>query len=204
MPADIDKSFETSPDPSPLPDGEGRGRWVGKLRVFTRRAFAHSICPIILFILASTFLHRIDPGSKGEFYPFSNFPMYANPRNRDLEYYFVADGDDNPIAIHRHTGFTAARVKKLMRSQLQQWAALNGEKWNKKSRWMTDDIKSEAASEVLAYLRTRSHELANPLPTTIKMVRAIIFVDENRELGESSRAIAVDVADSESIQPTKS
>ena len=174
----------TSETSRPLIPANGKGAMV-------RRVLLHPVMPVIVFAVASTYLEKIDPASKGEFYPFSNYPMYANPRDRELEYFFLHDGDDQPIASHKHTGFTAARIKKLMRSELQAWAKDNGLKWNKKSSWMTDEIKSDAASRVLAYLRTRSHELGNPLPDTVQMMQAFIFVDEERRLSERARSIAV-------------
>lgn len=201
MPTEPDMPAKTSPTatatasaPQAVPDSAAR--WRRLLRI-VRITATHPVFPVVAFILASTFLYKIDPASRGEFYPFSNFPMYANPRDRDLEYYFIVDGDDNPVAVHHHTGFTAARVKKLMRSQLQRWARDNGRKWNKKSAWLTDEVQSEAAREVLVYLRRRSHALGKPLPETIAMMRGTIFVDANRQLGESFSRLAVDRAESD-------
>ena len=187
----------TSDAPPPSIPANGKGSMV-------RRVLLHPVMPVVVFAVASTYLEKIDPGSKGEFYPFSNYPMYANPRDRELEYFFLHDGDDQPIASHRHTGFTAARIKKLMRSELQAWAKENDLKWNKKSGWMTDEIKSDAAARVLAYLRQRSHELGNPLPSTVQMMQGLIFVDEERRLSERARSIAVNHEDNNTGGPNTS
>ena len=48
--------------------------------------------------------------------------MYANPRDKDLEYFFLEHGDGTPLASFGYTGYTASRVKKLMRSESMAYA----------------------------------------------------------------------------------
>ena len=150
----------------------------------------HPILPVIIFTLLSTFLHNIDPPSKGEFYPFSNFPMYANPRDRDLEYFFLEHGDGTPLACFGYTGYTASGVKKLMRSESMAYAKANGLKWNKKSSWLTAEVQAEIGTTVLAHLRKRSEDRATPFPGDIALARGIIFVNEDGKMEDSSETIA--------------
>ncbi|MEZ5325598.1 MAG: hypothetical protein R3F19_11100 [Verrucomicrobiales bacterium] len=154
----------------------------------------HPIFPVIVFTILSTFLYKIDPGSKGEFYPFSNYPMYANPRERDLEYFFLEHGDGTPLASFAYTGYTASRVKKLMRSESMAYAKANGLKWNKKSSWLTDEVQAEIGTTVLAHLRKRSQDRATPFPGDIALARGIIFVSEDGMLEESAATIARNAA----------
>ena len=150
----------------------------------------HPIFPVIVFTLLSTFLYNIDPPSKGEFYPFSNFPMYANPRDRDLEYFFLEHGDGTPLASFGYTGYTASRVKKLMRSESMAYAKANGLKWNKKSNWLTDEVQAEIGTTVLAHLRKRSEDRATPFPGDIALARGIIFVNDDGKMEDYSETIA--------------
>lgn len=160
-----------------------------------RKALVHPVFPVIVFILCSVFLYKIDPGSKGEFYPFSNFPMYANPRNRDLEYFFLQQVNGEPLASFKYTGLSAARVKKLMKSASMEWAEENGQKWNKKSSWLNDEVRTEIGKNVLAQLRKRSLERATPFPGDIALARGLIFVNEQGKLEDSSTVVAVNKAE---------
>ena len=173
-----DKSSSQSPEE----DVRSRSLW--------RRLLLHPLAPLIVFMIGSVYLKSIDEESNGEFYPFSNFPMYANPRNRDLEYYFLQGADEEPIASFQYTGYTAARVKKLMRSASMKWGKDQGLKWNKKSRWLTDEVKAEIAEGVLAHLRKRSEDRGTPLPASFSMVRGIIFVDEAGEFRDRAEVVA--------------
>ena len=71
-----------------------------------------------------------------------------------------------------------------------QWAKDHDLNWNKKSRWLTEEVRSAVAEEVLEHLRQRSQERGTPLPDTVQMVRGVIFVDDSGELDESATAIA--------------
>ena len=148
--------------------------------------------PVVVFIVVCAQLAKIDLASKGEFYPLSNFPMYANPKNRPLDYYFLVDGKDEAIGVVQHTGFTAVRMKKLLWSQLMRWAEENGKPWNLKSSWLTDAVRQEAGREILRYLRKRSEDLQNPFPGQVKLMEGVIVVAENGQLSESTRVIATD------------
>jgi len=188
-----------------------------KLRQFGRsalRAVLHPIFPVIVFIFGSVYIKKIDEGavtllrffepkvqdeerkvrfeSTGEFYPFSNFPMYANPRNRKLEFFFLEDGEGQPIPSFAYTGFTAARIKKKMISASKAWGKERGLTWNKKKHWLDDAARTEIGATLLADLRIQANERGTPFTGTMKMMRALIFVGETGEIELTSKAIASD------------
>jgi hypothetical protein len=181
------RGHDSTDDSSDPPERKWTRAQVWK---FARKGLVHPLFPVTVFILCSVFLYKIDPGSKGEFYPFSNYPMYANPRNRDLEYFFLQHGNGEPLASFKYTGYSAARVKKLMRSASMAWAKNNGRQWNKKSSWLDDEVRAEIAITVLAQLRKRSLDRATPFPGDIALARGLIFVNEQGKLEDTATTIA--------------
>ncbi len=53
-----------------------------------------------------------------ENYPFSNFPMYGNPRADDVDYYFLTDAEGNPLSTGDYAGMSAPQIKKRINKQL--------------------------------------------------------------------------------------
>ena len=54
----------------------------------------------------------------GEWFPFSHYPMYANP-GPNTWYVFVSDGNDQPIALRKSFRVSTPVLKKLYATRLQ-------------------------------------------------------------------------------------
>ena len=193
--------------------GDFRSKLWHFLKRWVRPALVHPVFPVLVFIFGSVYIKKIDEGtvnalqflgieekqtvrfeSTGEFYPFSNFPMYANPRNRKLEFFFLEDGEGKPIASFEFTGFTAARIKKKMISASKAWGREHGLTWNKKKHWLDDAARKEIGTTLLADLRLQAKERGTPFDGTMKLMRALIFVGETGEIELTSKAVASDPA----------
>jgi hypothetical protein len=201
-----------APDSSPRPTLLLLPKVEWRTWSFWRSILLHPMVPVVVFIIGSVYLKKVDETvvrilnafspenesndkkpkfeSTGEFYPFSNFPMYANPRNRKLEYFFLEDGNGKPIASFEHTGFTAARIKKKMISESKAWGTARALTWNKKKHWLTDEARSEIAARLLVDLRKQTEDRGTPFQETMRLARALIFVNEQGKLEITSMAIA--------------
>lgn len=114
----------------------------------------------------------------GEFYPFSNFPMYSDPDDRENYFvlaavpsaeeisklsppvpegtapaetpYFKLDGlICKPFATSPHTKLTAPTIKKMYKSRLDQYAKKNGTKRKK----LSAEQRQQVGEKFLTYIR---------------------------------------------------
>jgi len=88
---------------------------------------------------------------RGEWYPFSNFPMYS--KFEDTAYYvYVTDRQDQPVAIYPTFTTWASAVKKMYDAKIKTIAA----HLKKPSKALTADEVRPAAQAVLTQLRKES------------------------------------------------
>jgi hypothetical protein len=99
-----------------------------------------------------------DKNQRGEWYPFSNFPMYST--FEDTAYYvYVTDVTDKPLALVPAFGRTGSEVKKLYNgflneevNRLKQQARNRGEKYSKGKVQMTGEECRPAGDATLRQL----------------------------------------------------
>lgn len=84
----------------------------------------------------------------GEFYPFSNFPMYST-FEPETYYVYVTDGADKPVAIGTLFSKSPSDVKKIYDRKL---TALKPREKGKRKMDLSLPLKGEAASETLQWL----------------------------------------------------
>ncbi|MFK5922926.1 MAG: hypothetical protein QM496_12170 [Verrucomicrobiota bacterium] len=156
----------------------------------------------------------------GEYYPFSNFPMYSDPDDR--ENYFVlssipgkdelaaltnppAEGNSpaetpyfklndvvcKPLPSYPYTGLTAPTLKKMFKSRMNAYAKKHGTKRQK----LNAEQKREIGVEFLAYVREQAMKstapLKNELPDALALVEFWIEPDtENGGFIEKPSLIA--------------
>jgi hypothetical protein len=90
----------------------------------------------------------------GEFYPFSNFPMYSR-FSPDTYYVFVTDLNDQPIAVGNTFGTAVSNVKKMYDRKLINLKKEAGGKIKKAD--LPDAVKRIAADEALRWLADNAH-----------------------------------------------
>lgn len=84
----------------------------------------------------------------GEFYPFSNFPMYST-FEPETYYVYVTDGAGKPIAIGTLFSKSPSDVKKIYDRKL---TALKPREKGKRKMELSMPLKAEAAGETLQWL----------------------------------------------------
>jgi hypothetical protein len=91
----------------------------------------------------------------GEFYPFSNFPMYSRFAP-DTYYVFVTDLEDRPVAVGPTFSIAISDVKKAYDRRLEALKKSTGSKARRKE--LPRDVKEGAAVEVLRWLVQNSKQ----------------------------------------------
>jgi hypothetical protein len=118
-----------------------------------RRLRVHPIFPL-LCILPLTQAIRDE-------YPFSHYPMYSQPTDRDLYFQYLADANGKPIAALTHTGISPSQLGK----KYSRHKSILIKKEEKRTGQKLDDlqdgelamkIKGEAANVALVFLREQS------------------------------------------------
>lgn len=146
------------------PDTRGIFPWL------KRQPFLFHWVLVVLMAFVIPLLTR-STEKPGEFYPFSNFPMYSR-FSPDTYYVFVSDNDDKPIAVGPTFGIAISNVKKAYDRKLTNLKKEIGGKGRKadlpaeKKRvaadevlhWLTDNAPNPAAVKARAGLRL--HEVA--------------------------------------------
>lgn len=153
-----------------------RWDWFHKLR-------RHPIFIVLVFVLASKII--------GEFYPLSPFSMYSNPSSVPLRYYYVADGDGEPIPILWHSGQTPARLTKKYRAERGQIEQAL-EKSDGKEQLSDAEIRAEAGKIVLRYVIKLSHGRSKKrhLKPPLQLVEVAIHMDDDGKLHETPVTVA--------------
>lgn len=86
----------------------------------------------------------------GEFYPFSNYPMYDSFESTTY-YVFVSDGADKPVAIGTNFGIASSDVKKSFDRKLIEAKRKSGTKVKRADLPM--EVQTAAGREVLEWLK---------------------------------------------------
>lgn len=86
----------------------------------------------------------------GEFYPFSNFPMYSS-FEAETYYVYVTDFAGNPVAIGPLFGRSPSDVKKVYDRKLN---ALKPREKGKRKLELSAPLKAEAAVETLRWVES--------------------------------------------------
>lgn len=124
----------------------------------------------------------------GEFYPFSDFPMYSDPDPDTTYYIFLGDADaldegglPRPIAMQYLVGIRAAKAKKILWSNLKARARELG----KGAGDLSDEELRQVAAATLAYFRAREEHMgtADQMPARLALVRGEVDL----ALGEGIR-----------------
>ena len=114
--------------------------------------FIRAQLPLIALVLLTAWLiPRLTRKTEkpGEWYPFSNFPMYSS--FEDFTYYvFVTDLHDKPIALSAVFGASTSNVKKAYDRKLTNSKKASGSKLRRTD--LPLEIRSVAAREVLTLL----------------------------------------------------
>jgi hypothetical protein len=103
-----------------------------------------------------------DPKQRGEWYPFSNLPMYSTFEPTAF-YVYVTDLEDRPVALVPTFGNLGSEVKKayekLLKEEvkrLKEEAAASGGKYRKRQAEMSGEECRPAGDAVLKQLRDNS------------------------------------------------
>jgi hypothetical protein len=108
----------------------------------------------VLFILLTAVViplltrHHPDKAQRGEWYPFSNFPMYSD-FEKQAYYVYLTDRDDRPMSVGETFGRAPSDVKKAYDNKLKAAARKTG----KPSKKLTPDERRPVAEELLRELR---------------------------------------------------
>lgn len=107
-----------------------------------------------------------------ENYPFSHFPMYGNPNSKPVDYYFITDGEGNPLPVLTHSGDTAPRIKKRLNTRMKAYMAKH------KEVKRDDDIPKpeweRMHREVLEEFIAQSDRRGRPMGDHVKLWLALI------------------------------
>lgn len=81
----------------------------------------------LLVLLTALVIPRLQRGGTkpGEWYPFSNFPMYSS-FSPSTYYVYVADLNDQPVPVTRLTGKSLSNLKKQYDTELKAQKAQSG------------------------------------------------------------------------------
>lgn len=90
----------------------------------------------------------------GEFYPFSNFPMYSS-FTPETYYVYVADLEDNPVAVTKLTGKVLSNLKKQYDTELKAEKRAAGGKVRQQD--LPAEARRRAGEVVLRWLMPFAH-----------------------------------------------
>lgn len=107
---------------------------------------------VVLMALVIPFLTR-KTDKPGEFYPFSNYPMYSS-FEAETYYVYVTDGGDQPVAMGKVFGVPASDVKKAFDRKLDAAKKASGGKVRKAN--LPLEVQAAAGSEVLEWLKANA------------------------------------------------
>ena len=130
----------------------------------------------------------------GEFYPFSNFPMYGDPDESE-NYFYIAeampDGTNEALPVRRLTGITAPKVKKMYKSRLKAHLEERAEAEGVRKVEPTAQDRRKIGLDMLAYLRDQADGRQNQLPGKTSLVEVWIVYDGETGYSETPETVAV-------------
>jgi hypothetical protein len=130
---------------------------------------------LVLFVMVSLIAK--------ENFPFSNFPMYSRP-NAERGYFFVTDGDGQPIPVGSLTGITSAQVGKAYRNKSREL----GRQTNPPSRQSREDRDRIVGVEIFQMLREQGAKRAKSLPEKLQL-HLVEIRFEDGEIKENKRVL---------------
>lgn len=130
-------------------------------------AFAPHWAVVILMGLVIPFLTR-NTDKPGEFYPFSNYPMYSS-FEPETYYVYVTDGSDKPVAMGKVFGVASSDVKKTFDRKLNDAKKAAGNKVRKADLPM--EVQAEAGREVLKWLQANAPVPQRPGIAALGVIR---------------------------------
>lgn len=105
---------------------------------------------VVLTAVIVPWLTKDDP-KPGEWYPFSNFPMYSS-FERQAYYVYVTDLDDQPVALYPTFATWTSSVKKIF----DDYFKAEARRLKKPSRRLTPEECTPAGIETLLQLKATS------------------------------------------------
>ncbi len=134
-------------------------------------------CKLVLFLTAASL-------ALGEFYPFSDYPMYS--QFKGVEYYlYVTDGSDRPLACENFRT-SAPKLKKRFKGKLKKRAAAEDSD--------EEDVSAEGLAvigrETLeSYLGTAAHD--GPMAGVRELKLVLVDIGyEDEAIAKTERVIA--------------
>ena len=120
--------------------------------------------------------HNPDRAQRGEWYPFSNFPMYSD-FEKQAYYVFLTDLEDKPVSTGETFGIAPSDIKKAYDKRLKELA----KKLNKPSKKLTPEERQPIAEDVLRELRdTSKHQDKVYLHRGFRLHQVDITVEDKR------------------------
>ncbi len=101
-----------------------------------------------------------------ENYPFSNFPMYSSFSDHTF-FVYIADANDQPIAIEVLTAIRTGRLKKVYDTQLRAIA----KKLGKRKREVTVEERHDIGLETLHWFFSSSRDEVKPYLKKYKLIK---------------------------------
>jgi len=148
--------------------------------------------PIVALPLLVVFLLVV-----GEFYPFSDFPMYSDPDPGVTDYIYLGnadaledDGKPTPIPMQDLVGVRAAKAKKIFHTDLEEYAKSLG----KKKPDLSEAERQSVAAKTLAYLRSQETRMgtAQMLPERLALVHGEIDLVLGEGIRETQTVLATE------------
>ncbi|MEM7011695.1 MAG: hypothetical protein AAF585_09445 [Verrucomicrobiota bacterium] len=152
-------------------------------REILRRVIVHP-CSYLVALVAVSIAVK-------EEYPFSHFPMYADPGPTG-NYYFLgkadSEGETEPLPIRNFTRITSSKLGKIYRSKRSGYCREH----NKRPDKLKPADKQEIGVEVLDYIAERAKSKGNEdvVQGVWRLVRVNIEVDEDGVLNEIPEILA--------------
>lgn len=148
----------THPDPAPPAPPETFWR-----SLLSPTMCFHWLLVVLMAVVIPVLTARTE--KPGEFYPFSNFPMYSRFAP-DTYYVYVTDLNDQPVPIGRFFNIASSDVKKAYDRRLDAIKKSTGQKARRKE--MPLELRARAAEEVLRWLTDNSQN-----PGAVKAIGGI-------------------------------
>lgn len=155
-----------------------------------RRCYAWLPCKLHWFFVLLTaavipwltHLHA-DKAQRGEWYPFSNFPMYSD-FEKQAYYVYVTDLADQPLSVGSNFGRAPSDVKKAYDRMLKETA----KRLDKPSKKLSAEERRPVAEALLRELREHSRPEAPAARAGLRLHQVDILLQDGRIVEQASIA----------------
>ena len=137
-------------DPDPATPSKTETLWAALVSPTLR---FHWILVVLMGVIIPVLTARTE--KPGEFYPFSNFPMYSRFAP-DTYYVYVTDLKDEPVPIGQTFNIASSDVKKAYDRRLDAIKKSTSQKARRKE--MPLELRARAAEDVLRWLTENSQK----------------------------------------------